>query len=166
MRTKRSADQAPSRERVLGSALEEFGTYGFAGARIDRIAQRVKLNVRMIYYHFRSKEGLYQAVLREIFPESPIPQPIGEQALVRYFEFLGQHARFADVLVRELLDGGTHLKALVAAEPSLFEGIHRPSYAVVLFLVATRDIQPLFLDRKLTPEEWVTRLSGFVREAP
>ena len=49
--------ESASRDRILDGAAEEFAAAGFAGARIDRIARRTRLNVRMIYYHFGSKKG-------------------------------------------------------------------------------------------------------------
>src|SRR5207244_2377175 len=58
-----------SRDRILEGAAEEFAASGFAGARIDRISRRTRLNVRMIYYHFASKRGLYRAVLQNIYEE-------------------------------------------------------------------------------------------------
>jgi AcrR family transcriptional regulator len=48
---------------ILGVALREFSLYGLAGARVDAIAAQTKTSKRMIYYHFGSKEGLYEAVL-------------------------------------------------------------------------------------------------------
>ncbi len=48
---------------ILGVALREFSLYGLAGARVDAIAAQTKTSKRMIYYHFGSKEGLYDAVL-------------------------------------------------------------------------------------------------------
>jgi AcrR family transcriptional regulator len=47
---------------VLEVAAAEFAEHGLAGARIERIAAQAGLNVRMIYYHFSSKEELYRAV--------------------------------------------------------------------------------------------------------
>lgn len=48
---------------ILGVALREFSLFGLAGARVDAIAAQTKTSKRMIYYHFGSKEGLYDAVL-------------------------------------------------------------------------------------------------------
>src|SRR5437879_6360794 len=74
MRTRMAApvrkDKEGSRSRILEGAAEEFATSGFSGARIDRISRRTKLNVRMIYYYFGSKKGLYRAVLENIYEEA------------------------------------------------------------------------------------------------
>src|SRR5262245_11749501 len=53
-----------SRERILAAAQEEFSEHGFAGARVERIAQRAGLNKQLISHHFGGKQALYDAVLR------------------------------------------------------------------------------------------------------
>ena len=52
-----------TRERIMAAAQKEFAAHGFAGARTDAIARRARVNERMIFYCFESKEGLYRAVL-------------------------------------------------------------------------------------------------------
>ena len=80
MRPSSLADKESSRERILDGAAEEFAAAGFAGARIDRIARRTRLNVRMIYYHFGSKKGVYRAVLAEHL-RADEPHPRGAAAV-------------------------------------------------------------------------------------
>lgn len=48
---------------ILDVALGEFANYGFEGTRIEAITARTATSKRMIYYHFGSKEKLYEAVL-------------------------------------------------------------------------------------------------------
>src|SRR5438045_9781997 len=60
----------PSRvspDRILAAAADEFAARGFAGARVDRIARRARVNKAMLYYHFHSKQALYHQLLRDIF---------------------------------------------------------------------------------------------------
>jgi TetR/AcrR family transcriptional regulator len=54
-----------TRERIMAAAQKEFAAKGFAGARTDAIARRARVNERMIFYCFDSKEGLYRAVLKQ-----------------------------------------------------------------------------------------------------
>jgi TetR/AcrR family transcriptional regulator, regulator of cefoperazone and chloramphenicol sensitivity len=54
-------------ERILESAAEIFGQEGFKAATIRRIAKAADANVAAINYHFRDKEGLYAAVLENLF---------------------------------------------------------------------------------------------------
>lgn len=52
-----------SRERILDAATELFAARGYAGAGVDRLAQRSGIAKTAIYYHFGNKEGLLAAVL-------------------------------------------------------------------------------------------------------
>lgn len=56
-----------SREEILEVATAEFAQHGLAGARVDDIADRTSTSKRMIYYHFKSKDGLYRAVLERCY---------------------------------------------------------------------------------------------------
>lgn len=56
-----------TKNRILESAGEIFGKKGFKDATIRRIAKDAGVNIAAINYHFRDKEGLYRAVLEEVF---------------------------------------------------------------------------------------------------
>ena len=58
-----SRHPARTRERILAAALREFSAKGFAGARVDRIAQRARVNKRMLYHYFGNKESLFREIL-------------------------------------------------------------------------------------------------------
>ncbi len=181
------ADKRDSRELILEAAGDEFARHGFAGARIDAIARRTKLNVRMIYYHFQSKEGLYQAVLEAIYRHMAImldeTEKSGEDALgafSRYIDLLAGHPRFADILVRESIEGSRRLTQLFAEHPDLFTRVHRRAHemlrasigagvfrpldvplvihfvsGLVCLLVAARASQAVFLEgRQVESAEW------------
>jgi len=62
-------ERAPERRRkeLLDSALLEFSTKGYGGARTDAIVARTNSNKAMIFHYFGSKEGLYIAVLEEVY---------------------------------------------------------------------------------------------------
>jgi TetR/AcrR family transcriptional regulator len=53
-------------ERILEAAIDEFSAYGFAGARVDRIASNANVSPRSLYYHFGNKRDLYVAVYRQL----------------------------------------------------------------------------------------------------
>jgi len=189
--------ESNSRARILDGAAEEFAAAGFAGARIDRIARRTRLNVRMIYYHFGSKKGVYRAVLENIYEQmsailEKLPPSAPRRALDAfggYVDLLTEHPRFADVLVRELLDGAKHLKALWKERPELFKQIHvhaREIYeqgaasgelrpldpaltvmsvtSIICFLTAARHSHALFLDpkRSADPDAWKAHLQTLI----
>src|SRR4030095_4108844 len=54
---------ARTRARRLAAALREFSDKGFAGARVDRIARRARINKRMLYHYFGNKATLFREIL-------------------------------------------------------------------------------------------------------
>lgn len=56
-------DKEATKCRILDAAEEEFAVGGLMGARTEAIACKTGTTKSMIFYHFRDKEGLYQAVL-------------------------------------------------------------------------------------------------------
>lgn len=57
----------PTKERIIDVAGAIFGKEGFKAATIRKIAKAAHANVAAVNYHFRDKEGLYRAVLEDIF---------------------------------------------------------------------------------------------------
>ena len=53
-----------TRNKILSAALDEFASKGFAGTRMDQIAHVAGVNKAMIYYHFASKEDLFNGMFR------------------------------------------------------------------------------------------------------
>lgn len=56
-------DRERTQGRILDAALAEFAAKGFAGARVDAIARRARINKAMLYHYFGSKEALFRAIL-------------------------------------------------------------------------------------------------------
>ena len=88
----RSRDLARTRERILKAALAEFAGHGLAGTRCDDIARRARVNKRMLFYCFGSKEELYREILRRKFSEratiyESVPADLGRTILHWYEAF-------------------------------------------------------------------------------
>lgn len=121
-----SRKPASSRDRLLAAAAAEFAARGFAGAKVDRIAARARLNKAMIYYHFRSKAALYREVLLDVF--RTIADAVSEDAAdespeagIRHFirsvaGVLAERPHFAPIWLREMAEGGMHLDASLAGQ--------------------------------------------------
>ena len=58
-----------TREEILEVAAREFADRGFAGGRVDEIAERTRTTKRMIYYYYGGKEQLFVAVLERAYAE-------------------------------------------------------------------------------------------------
>lgn len=56
-----------TQENILRAATRIFAKHGFSGGRVDQISKAAKSHDRMIYYYFGSKEGLYIAVLEDLY---------------------------------------------------------------------------------------------------
>jgi AcrR family transcriptional regulator len=65
----RQRDADRTRGEILDVATREFADRGFAGARVDEIADQTRTTKRMIYYYFESKEQLFVAVLERAYAE-------------------------------------------------------------------------------------------------
>jgi TetR/AcrR family transcriptional regulator len=60
-------DSRLTRQRIIVAATKEFASKGLEGARVDEIAVRSRANKSLIYDYYESKQGLFQAVLEEMF---------------------------------------------------------------------------------------------------
>ena len=119
----RTAEQ--SRRAILESAILAFSTYGFGGARVDKIASNAKVNKAMLYHYFGSKEDLYLAALEEIYldirraeAELDLDMDDPEAAitgLVAFtFQYYIDHPAFIRIINTENLYGAVHLKGATA----------------------------------------------------
>jgi AcrR family transcriptional regulator len=53
------------RQHLVDTAIELFSAHGFHGTGIDWIAKEAKVSKKTLYHHFRSKEELILAALRQ-----------------------------------------------------------------------------------------------------
>ncbi|MCX6549568.1 MAG: TetR/AcrR family transcriptional regulator [Acidobacteria bacterium] len=121
-RPRRAPNTPPldSRTRILAAATAEFALRGFAATTVDRIAAHARLNKAMIYYHFSSKQHLYQIVLRTLFTSvgdvlvqiahSPLAPDQKLDHFVATFvtEGTARH-QLAPIILREIAEGGRRL---------------------------------------------------------
>lgn len=53
-------------EKILKAAVSIFATQGFQGTTVQEIARQAELPKANVLYYFKSKEGIYEAVLTQI----------------------------------------------------------------------------------------------------
>jgi AcrR family transcriptional regulator len=62
----------PTEEKILRAAEKVFQQKGFAGTRMQEVADEAEINKAMLHYYFRSKEKLFRVILTnaidEVFP--------------------------------------------------------------------------------------------------
>jgi AcrR family transcriptional regulator len=123
--------------RLWDGARSEFSLRGYHGARVQGIARRAGCNVALLYRHWSSKKALYLDVLRAawqsigreldgVFAGGGGPSTVVQAYLDAH---LSDPVR-AQILVREILDGGPFLSQLLTREPGLLEPIRRASVAL------------------------------------
>ena len=117
-----------TRESILRAATKVFAKHGFAGGRVEQISKAAKSYDRMIYYYFGSKEGLFIAVLEEMYrrfneAEAKLTLDVARpvEALTAVIRFMwGYYHRnpeFITLLNTENLHRGKHIaKSLRARE--------------------------------------------------
>ncbi|MBN1498883.1 MAG: TetR/AcrR family transcriptional regulator, partial [Spirochaetes bacterium] len=119
---KKNKDSLNSQEKIIKAAVEEFAEFGFGGARVDRIAENAGLNKAMIYYHYKSKEVLYESIIKnftsKIFENiSNVPFE-GVSPSEQLFSIINSYADYVSTLdsdikrlmLRELAGGGKYIK--------------------------------------------------------
>jgi TetR/AcrR family transcriptional regulator len=115
-----------SRAAILKAAVSEFAREGVAGARTDAIARSARVNKALLYYYFKDKEALYQAVLDEVFSgvRAAIHQALFQQfpprerltAYVRaHFNYIASNPLYPRIVHAEFLRAGR--------DPSRLQGV-------------------------------------------
>lgn len=67
LRRPQTRDREVTVPAILAAAEIEFATHGFTAARTESIAARANVVKGMIFHYFKSKEGLFEAVLERAY---------------------------------------------------------------------------------------------------
>ena len=121
LQTPRLRDADKSQLTILAAALDEFAKYGFAGARVDRIAEQAGVNKRLIYYYFSNKDDLFLAVLERSYADiraaeqalhldAMDPVEAVRQLVSFTWRYYLAHPEFITLLNSENLHQAVHLK--------------------------------------------------------
>lgn len=159
-----------TRAAILRAALEEFSREGVAGARTDEIARRAGVNKALLYYYYKDKEGLYAAVLDEVFGglshriqkalnATHLPPRARLLAYVQeHFDYIAGAPLYPGLVQREFMRSSG--RALSPMASRIIERYGKPIYQKLGNLIregiATGDF------RKVDPEQTVTSLLGII----
>src|SRR5215470_6986036 len=113
-----------TRATILAAAEQMFAKAGLAGARIDAIAAAAGVNKALLYYYFKSKGGLYEAVMEDHFQEfnrqalAVLGTPGPARAILLryvslYFDFISTRHRYAALYQQLMTARGRPLERLV-----------------------------------------------------
>ena len=56
-----------TRRRILQAAIRLFAKHGFHAVSVDQIVGQARVNKRMVYHYFGSKDALFEAALSEVY---------------------------------------------------------------------------------------------------
>jgi TetR/AcrR family transcriptional regulator len=119
-------DAEASRKLIVKNAIALFSKKGYAGASMEELAKMCNLNKAMIFYYFKNKKGLYEAVMQEILQEicetvteenklHDTPQEELEGFIRTYASFACTHPYLPALLLKELSDSGAVIPDLLFA---------------------------------------------------
>ncbi|PWB72419.1 MAG: TetR family transcriptional regulator [Holophagae bacterium] len=114
------------RDRILDAASAVFAEKGFAGARVDDIADRAGVNKAMLYYHVGDKTALYSAVLLRNFERVRVALDEAlatggsararlEAVITALTRMVQRHPDHPRMMLREIASGATSLEPEVLA---------------------------------------------------
>ena len=113
--------------RILDAATEVFAEVGFAGARVDEIAKRARVNKATIYYRVGDKKALYAEVLHDIFSDvaermarnikgAQSPEKKMKNYILNIVHTIGKHPHGPSIMLWEIASGGLHFPEIVVKD--------------------------------------------------
>jgi len=119
-------DAEASKKLIITNAIQLFSQKGYASSSMDELGKLCGLNKAMVFYYFKNKKGLYEAVMREILLE--IQYAIVEENKIHntpqqeltgfirtYAKFACEHTYLPALLLKELSDSGAVVPELLFA---------------------------------------------------
>ncbi|MEO6246668.1 MAG: TetR/AcrR family transcriptional regulator [Opitutaceae bacterium] len=109
-----------TRRRILQAAIRLFSRQGFHAVSVDEIVGLARVNKRMVYHYFGSKDALFEAALAEVYKRieavefdaverGATSREKLSRLLENYFSFLDAEPEFTRLLQWENLEKGRHL---------------------------------------------------------
>ena len=119
-------DAEASKQLIVTHAIELFSQKGYALTSMDELASRCGLNKAMVFYYFKNKKGLYEAVMREVLIEiqrtiveenriHETPRQELEGFIRTYAKFACEHPYLPSLLLKELSDSGAIVPEMLFA---------------------------------------------------
>jgi TetR/AcrR family transcriptional regulator len=109
-----------TKAKIIDNAMQLFSKKGFDATTVDDIAGESGVNKALLYYYFKNKSGLYEAVMTQVLDaihdavagvSGGHHDPVTELKafIVTYARYAQEHPYFPALLLRELSDSGAHL---------------------------------------------------------
>ena len=121
--TSEKNQDAGTREVILLAAEQVFAERGFKGATTREVAQKAGVASSLIFYYFKNKMALYEAVFQSFFDqlEDLVQQNLSldldrlgqlRQFLFTLTEYATEHRNMMRILLREIIDNGRLVKKI------------------------------------------------------
>ena len=156
------SEELQTEEQILEAAKQIFQEQGFAGARMQEIADEADINKSMLHYYFRSKDKLFQKVfqdsIRQFFPEilkvlnadlALVPKI--EKLVETYYDMFKKHPHLPRFVIHEMNQHPERFKEFVKNT-----GIEIPE----LFVKQIRAEIESSTMRKIDPREFIINTIG------
>lgn len=156
-----------SRAAILHAAVQEFAREGVAGARTDAIARSAGVNKALLYYYFNDKEGLYLAVLEEVFSglrvaihgalQRRLPPKERVIGYVRaHFDYIASHPLYPRIVQAEFMRAGKDASRLQHIAKDFFRPIFGEISGVLKEGIANGDF------RKVDPMHFIPSMVSVI----
>jgi TetR/AcrR family transcriptional regulator len=121
---KSETNQDPGkREQILLAAEQVFAERGFKGATTREVAEKAGIASSLIFYYFKNKMALYEAVFQSFFDQlegllqknlSLDLDRLGQlkQFLFTFTDYAREHRNMIRILLREIIDNGRLVKKI------------------------------------------------------
>jgi len=129
-----SAKAERTRAAILAAAEQQFARRGFVATRLEDVASAVDLKRAALFYHFRDKQSLYDAVVADAFgslaarleqafsANNPIPVRI-ERALEAWVDTVVARPTLARLILRHAAEADEHAKQAIFPGTEHFVGL-------------------------------------------
>jgi TetR/AcrR family transcriptional regulator len=146
-------DPEGTKAAILAAATSEFAEHGFGGARVDAIADRARINKRMLYHYWGDKEALYLAVLEKTYADirsaevaldltHRAPEAALRELVLFTWHYFLEHPEFLSLLGTENL-----LKAKFLSTSRTIKAVNSPIIAALEDVIGRGQKAKLFRDR-------------------
>ncbi len=113
-----------NQQRILEAAADEFAKNGYKGTSVQAIADRVELPKANVLYYFKSKKGLYEALLSDILnlwnqgfsdqAETLDPAEVIREYITGKMRYSRSHPKESKIFAMEIIAGGPVIRDAMA----------------------------------------------------
>lgn len=116
-----------TKQNILKTATLEFAKYGYDGLSMNNLASKLEVNKATIYYHFKDKKSLYQAVLTDlirskreetetIISSNADPKEKFKNYVMLYIDAVDENPEIVPLSLREMANMGAHAQNGIEAD--------------------------------------------------